>query len=163
MGTIVGSAMFNILVIVALSAAVAGKSGASLAIDYRPVARDVCFYSYSILLLAVFFQDGIIHAWEAAWMWLSYFLYIGFMFKNETILGKCKPPGGNYKISPEDDAAATEAAAAVGGGLAANKEVTTEEKKEEGDDEGGSRFALPDSPLGYPLFLISLPLLVFMS
>ena len=49
---------FNILVIVALSAAVAGKSGASLQIDYRPVGRDVCFYTLSILLLAIFFDDG---------------------------------------------------------------------------------------------------------
>ena len=41
MGTIVGSAMFNILVIVALSSAVAGGT---LNIDWRPVVRDCGFY-----------------------------------------------------------------------------------------------------------------------
>ena len=41
-GTIVGSAMFNILVIVALSAAVATTEPL---IDWRPITRDVGFYS----------------------------------------------------------------------------------------------------------------------
>jgi sodium/potassium/calcium exchanger 3/sodium/potassium/calcium exchanger 4 len=108
--------MFNILVIVALSAAVAGKSGASLAIDYRPVTRDVCFYSYSILLLAVFFTDGVIEMWEALIMWLSYLLYIGFMTINEKVLKYCKPPTSeSYKVSPEDEEAADAAAKALGG------------------------------------------------
>ena len=80
MGTIVGSAMFNILVIVALSAFVAGKSGASLAIDYRPVARDVGFYTASIVCLAVFFRDGTITVTEALVMVCVYFVYILFAF-----------------------------------------------------------------------------------
>ena len=41
MGTIVGSAMFNILVIVALSAAATTEV---LTIDWRPVCRDCGFY-----------------------------------------------------------------------------------------------------------------------
>jgi hypothetical protein len=41
--------MLTILVIVALSAFVTSKSGASLAIGYRQVARDVSFYTGSIL------------------------------------------------------------------------------------------------------------------
>ena len=71
-GTIVGSAMFNILVIVALSCAVAGASGASLLIDWRPVARDVTFYCTSIVMLAVFFNDGKVETWEAVGMVLGY-------------------------------------------------------------------------------------------
>ena len=43
MGTIVGSAMFNILVIVALSAAATTEV---LTIDWRPVCRDCGFYRY---------------------------------------------------------------------------------------------------------------------
>lgn len=58
------SAMFNILVIVAMSAAVAARSGASLKIDHRVVARDVSFYSGSIVLLVAFFSDGKITWWE---------------------------------------------------------------------------------------------------
>lgn len=60
------SAMFNVLVIVALSAAVAVKSGASGIIDHRVVARDVCFYTCSILLLVLSASDGQIMWWEVS-------------------------------------------------------------------------------------------------
>jgi len=171
MGTIVGSAMFNILVIVALSAAVAGKSGASLAIDYRPVARDVCFYTYSILLLAIFFDDGEITVIEAAVMWLSYFGYIGFMFINEKVLSKCKAPNGgdDYKVSPEDESAVAQAAKAlegntdVGGGSTEDGGKGGGDDKNDDEEEDESRFSLPDSPSGYPLFILSLPLLALMT
>jgi hypothetical protein len=58
LGTIVGSAMFNLLVIVALSAAAAGQGGASLAIDWRPLTRDGAFYLGSIIVLTVCLIDG---------------------------------------------------------------------------------------------------------
>lgn len=58
------SAMFNVLVIVALSAAVAAKSGASGLIDHRVVARDVCFYTCSILLLVSSARDDKIEWFE---------------------------------------------------------------------------------------------------
>ena len=45
-GTIVGSAVFNLLVIVALSAALAGQI---LNLDWRPLTRDSCFYALSIV------------------------------------------------------------------------------------------------------------------
>ena len=54
-GTIVGSAMFNILIIVALSAAV---TKGSVHLDWRPVARDVFFYALSIGILVVFSAGG---------------------------------------------------------------------------------------------------------
>mmetsp|Transcript_93232 Transcript_93232/g.266532 ORF Transcript_93232/g.266532 Transcript_93232/m.266532 type:complete len:185 (+) Transcript_93232:1076-1630(+) len=88
-GTIVGSAMFNILVIVALSCAVAGQSGASLLIDWRPVARDVTYYTISILMMAAFFDDGKVTVAEAAIMVVAYFSYIVFMMFNEKIMAQC--------------------------------------------------------------------------
>lgn len=56
--------MFNVLVIVALSAAVASKSGATLKIDRRVVARDVSFYTGSIFILVLAANDGNIQWWE---------------------------------------------------------------------------------------------------
>lgn len=91
-GTIVGSAMFNILVIVALSAAVAGKNGAAINIDWRPVCRDVLFYSYSIVVLALVFKDGRAEWWEGLIMALSYCGYTVFMKYNTYILSRCQPP-----------------------------------------------------------------------
>ena len=56
-GTIVGSAVFNLLVIVALSAALAGQV---LNLDWRPLARDSVFYAMSICVLITFAWDGYI-------------------------------------------------------------------------------------------------------
>lgn len=56
--------MFNVLVIVALSAAVAAKSGSSAKIDHRVVARDVTFYASSIIILVASARDGMIQWWE---------------------------------------------------------------------------------------------------
>lgn len=58
--------MFNMLVIVAMSAAVAISSGSPLKIDHRVVARDVSFYTGSIVLLVVAFIDGEIQWWEVS-------------------------------------------------------------------------------------------------
>eukprot|EP00903_Cladosiphon_okamuranus_P016896 g15577.t1 len=91
-GTIVGSAMFNVLVIVALSAAVAAKSGASDLIDHRVVARDVCFYTCSIILLVSSARDNKIQWFEALFMVLGYGLYIVFMVYNSRILAACSAP-----------------------------------------------------------------------
>ncbi|CAM9260715.1 unnamed protein product, partial [Choristocarpus tenellus] len=99
MGTIVGSAMFNILVIVALSAAVAGKGGGSLMIDWRPVCRDVFFYSYSIGILSIAFMDSTVKIYESTIMVISYMGYILFAKFNKSILSRCEPP----KIEPSSD------------------------------------------------------------
>ncbi|CAN0073810.1 unnamed protein product [Scytosiphon promiscuus] len=98
-GTIVGSAMFNILVIVALSAAVAGGTEGAIHIDWRPVCRDVTFYSYSIAILALVFIDEKVQWWEGLIMFLSYVVYIVFMKYNSRILAHCQPP----KIGITDD------------------------------------------------------------
>ena len=50
-GTIVGSAVFNILVIIAVSAA---ASAHPLHIDWKPLTRDCFFYLISIILLIIF-------------------------------------------------------------------------------------------------------------
>eukprot|EP00924_Labyrinthula_sp_SR-Ha-C_P002097 augustus_masked-scaffold_19-processed-gene-0.34-mRNA-1 protein AED:0.06 eAED:0.06 QI:0/-1/0/1/-1/1/1/0/530 len=54
-GTIVGSAMFNILIIVALTAAV---TKGRVKLDWRPIFRDVSFYLYSIGLLVIYVVLG---------------------------------------------------------------------------------------------------------
>lgn len=89
-GTIVGSAMFNILVIVALSAVVAGSDGAEIPVDWRPVCRDVSFYSLSILLLTLVFLDSEVEWWEGLIMFLAYGVYIIFMVFNTKILKQCE-------------------------------------------------------------------------
>lgn len=81
-GTIVGSAVFNILVIIGLSAALAGDV---LELDFRPLIRDSFFYVLSIVLLLFFvllFNDGgtgKAYWWEGLILMLGYACYILFM------------------------------------------------------------------------------------
>lgn len=81
-GTIVGSAMFNILVIIAAAAVVAPEP---LKIDWRPFARDVSFYCGSIGLVFVFFWDGRVYWWESLLFVGFYLLYIAYMTQNDRI------------------------------------------------------------------------------
>lgn len=78
-GTIVGSAVFNLLVIIGLSAALAG---AVLKLDWRPLMRDSIFYIISVLLLLVFTlfsTKSVINWWEGLILVLTYIAYVLFM------------------------------------------------------------------------------------
>ena len=178
MGTIVGSAMFNILVIVALSAFVAARSGANLLIDWKPVTRDVAYYSTSIIILAIFFMDGKVYWWESLIMVLVYGSYILFMVHNETILSKC---GNSYKVNPEDDqASALELQTQksllkdmdegdkvdveegvndpdAGAGQSIKQEDKENEEEEDDDDDDEDMFEFPDDMPGKVLHCLSLP------
>ena len=70
-GTIVGSAIFNILVIVGASAAV---STAFLA--WKPVLRDIGFYVAALLVLLFTFSDGVITITETFWYLGLYAMYL---------------------------------------------------------------------------------------
>ncbi len=74
-GTIVGSAIFNILVIVGASAIVS-----TVVLDWRPVLRDLIFYVLAITILIFAFWDGIIHFWEAGIFVLFYIFYLIFLY-----------------------------------------------------------------------------------
>lgn len=96
-GTIVGSAIFNILIIIGLSAALAGQP---LVLDWRPMLRDSIWYSWSILLLAYSIWDGAVDTTESVALFCSYFCYIAYMSQNERVVGCCcKRPDD----SAEDD------------------------------------------------------------
>lgn len=77
-GTIVGSAIFNILVIVGASALYM-TSKQKLA--WQPVIRDMVFYCVSILLLLMFFSDGQITLIETVIFVIAYLAYL-FAVKN---------------------------------------------------------------------------------
>lgn len=82
-GTIVGSAVFNLLGICALSAAFAGQT---LQLDWRPLLRDSMFYGMSICLFILFAFDGQFEVWESAVMLLLYIIYIIIMSFNPHLM-----------------------------------------------------------------------------
>jgi len=70
-GTIVGSAIFNILVIIGAAAMVRKAF-----IAWQPIIRDIAFYSLSILLLIYSFWDGRIVLLEASMFIILYIIYV---------------------------------------------------------------------------------------
>lgn len=80
-GTIVGSALFNILVIIGASAMVKKAF-----IAWQPVIRDTLFYSLSIIILIFSFKDGVITITEAGIFLLLYIIYVLAVFKWKKIL-----------------------------------------------------------------------------
>ncbi len=74
-GTIVGSAVFNILVITGVSAVVAG----GLRIHVFAVRRDIFYYLVSIGYLALVFYDGQVSLIEALLGLAGYIVYLGVL------------------------------------------------------------------------------------
>lgn len=81
-GTITGSAVFNILFVIGMCALFSKEV---LALTWWPLFRDVSFYSLDLILLIVFFTDERIYWWEALLLLLSYATYVIFMKFNTTI------------------------------------------------------------------------------
>ncbi len=86
-GTIVGSAVFNILFVIGMCAIV---SAGVLALTWWPLFRDVSFYSLSLICLIVFFLDNKIYWWEALLLMLCYVAYVIFMKFNADVEGWIK-------------------------------------------------------------------------
>jgi len=84
-GTIVGSAIFNILVIVGATGWCACKESA-LEIWWYPLTRDCIFYVISITELMLVLWDEEVMLYEAVIMVLTYFLYIFYMWLNPSII-----------------------------------------------------------------------------
>ncbi len=81
MGTIVGSAIFNILVIIGVSAVVK-----KAVLSWQPVIRDTVFYAVSILMLLLAFRDGSISIVEAITFVAMYVVYIFLVIYWQKIL-----------------------------------------------------------------------------
>eukprot|EP00754_Rhynchopus_humris_P045081 Rhum_TRINITY_DN4595_c0_g2::Rhum_TRINITY_DN4595_c0_g2_i1::g.14979::m.14979/K13750/SLC24A2, NCKX2; solute carrier family 24 (sodium/potassium/calcium exchanger), member 2 len=83
-GTIVGSAVFNILFVIGICAiATRDLDPKGLPLTWWPLFRDASFYSAALLLLTLFFHDHKIHWYESLILLLLYGSYVGFMGINE--------------------------------------------------------------------------------
>ncbi|CAL1529645.1 unnamed protein product [Lymnaea stagnalis] len=82
LGAIVGSSIFNLLVIVGACAIFAGMP---VQLTWYPLTRDTIFYTLSVILMAVFMYDNLIIWYEATLMVVTYLLYILVMFFNKRL------------------------------------------------------------------------------
>ena len=95
-GTIVGSAVFNILVITGVSAVVAG----GLHIHIFAVSRDIVYYLISILYLALVFFDGRVSLIEAILGLAGYVVYMGVLMVLKDPEADDAPPEAEASAAP---------------------------------------------------------------
>uniref|UniRef100_A0A8C2W7T0 Sodium/potassium/calcium exchanger 1 n=1 Tax=Cyclopterus lumpus TaxID=8103 RepID=A0A8C2W7T0_CYCLU len=81
-GTIVGSAVFNILFVIGMCAVFSREV---LHLTWWPLFRDVSFYIVGLILLIIFFMDNVIMWWESTMLVACYTLYVTFMKFNVQI------------------------------------------------------------------------------
>ncbi|XP_029953145.1 sodium/potassium/calcium exchanger 1 isoform X2 [Salarias fasciatus] len=75
-GTIVGSAVFNILFVIGMCALFSREV---LHLTWWPLFRDVSFYIFDLILLIIFFLDNVIMWWESMMLVGGYTIYVVFM------------------------------------------------------------------------------------
>ncbi|XP_064294639.1 sodium/potassium/calcium exchanger 2 isoform X2 [Phalacrocorax carbo] len=75
-GTIVGSAVFNILFVIGMCALFSREI---LNLTWWPLFRDVSFYIVDLILLIIFFLDNLIMWWESLTLLTAYICYVTFM------------------------------------------------------------------------------------
>ncbi|XP_060779851.1 sodium/potassium/calcium exchanger 1 isoform X2 [Neoarius graeffei] len=78
-GTIVGSAVFNILFVIGMCALFSREM---LYLTWWPLFRDVSFYIFDLIMLIIFFLDNTIMWWESIMLVGGYVLYVYFMKYN---------------------------------------------------------------------------------
>lgn len=81
-GTIVGSAVFNILFVIGMCALFSREV---LHLTWWPLFRDVSFYIFDLIMLIIFFLDNVIMWWESMMLVTGYTLYVIFMKFNVQI------------------------------------------------------------------------------
>ncbi|XP_039768122.1 sodium/potassium/calcium exchanger 1 [Ornithorhynchus anatinus] len=81
-GTIVGSAVFNILFVIGTCALCSREI---LRLTWWPLFRDVSFYILDLLMLIAFFSDGTVAWWESLLLLAAYALYVFAMKWNRPL------------------------------------------------------------------------------
>ena len=109
-GTIVGSAVFNVLFVIAMCVIATPVDFAPLKLTWWPLFRDCSYYVVTLAFLAGFMSDGKIEIWEALIQFILYIVYVYLMSKNETLEDfftglfgfKNYSEGSSGKVAPEN-------------------------------------------------------------
>jgi len=99
-GTIVGSAVFNLCCIIGGTALF---TPTPLVIDWKPITRDTIFYAISIAAMIYVLYDGVVTMLEASFLIACYFLYVIFMVFNPSIMAAISRCCGENPAQAVDD------------------------------------------------------------
>ncbi|XP_018412377.1 PREDICTED: sodium/potassium/calcium exchanger 2 isoform X2 [Nanorana parkeri] len=97
-GTIVGSAVFNILFVIGMCALFSKEV---LNLTWWPLFRDVTFYIVGLIMLITFFLDNIIQWWESLMLLMAYLTYVTFMKFNVQVESWVKRKLNRNKVVKE--------------------------------------------------------------
>lgn len=81
-GTILGSAVFNIFGVIAVCGLFSGRT---IPIDWYPISRDCFIYGVTVIVLIIVVGDGVVYWYESLAMIIGYLIYILLMYFNSNI------------------------------------------------------------------------------
>lgn len=102
-GTIVGSAVFNLCCIIGGTALF---TPITLAIDWKPITRDTFFYAISIAAMIWVLADGAVTLIESFVLVFFYICYVVFMYYNPQVMAWLSERAGEnlaQRLEDEDD------------------------------------------------------------
>ncbi|XP_049561847.1 sodium/potassium/calcium exchanger 1 isoform X3 [Orcinus orca] len=136
-GTIVGSAVFNILFVIGTCALFSREI---LNLTWWPLFRDITFYILDLMMLILFFLDSLIVWWESLLLLLAYALYVFTMKWNKQLelwVKKQLSRRPVAKVMALGDLSKGDVAEAESTGERTDNEVKTPGEGENGEQSGG--------------------------
>ncbi|XP_065727729.1 sodium/potassium/calcium exchanger 1 isoform X4 [Phocoena phocoena] len=136
-GTIVGSAVFNILFVIGTCALFSREI---LNLTWWPLFRDITFYILDLMMLILFFLDSLIVWWESLLLLLAYALYVFTMKWNKQLelwVKKQLSKRPVAKVMALGDLSKGDVAEAESTGERTDNEVKTPGEGENGEQSGG--------------------------
>jgi len=102
-GTIIGSAVFNVMFVIAMCSLLAKDT---LTLTWWPLFRDATFYAISLIILTIFvgvWSPETITYYESLILMFCYCLYILFMYSNQRIYKALTGKELEYPEEPDED------------------------------------------------------------
>ena len=161
-GTIVGSAVFNVLFVIGLCALVV--PGGEVPLTWWPLFRDCSYYIVGLAVLAVLVKGAdSMNAWEACVLFAMYIGYVTIMFFNEkleTFFTKLFKMEKNAKVrdDPKPVEAEGEKLEKGEGGPDGAEEEGGGDGGGDDDDEWDDPWEMPDEKPACVLWVVCLPL-----
>nr|XP_032831574.1 sodium/potassium/calcium exchanger 2-like [Petromyzon marinus] len=156
-GTVVGSAVFNVFFVVGVCAL---ASRAPLRLRWRPMFRDAAFYALALALVIGAFADGRVEWWESVLLLANYAAYVAFVARGACAAGWLRrrlrwDGGGDGGESVGAATTAAPAPAAAAAAAAAVQPVVMEAARRNEKwrlQRGGSTASLRSSTMRSSLF-----------
>ena len=158
-GTIVGSAVFNVLFVIGLCALVV--PGGEVPLTWWPLFRDCSYYIVGLAVLAVLVKGAnSMNLWEAIVLFAMYIGYVTIMFFNEkleTFFTKLFKMEKNAKVR-DDPKPVEKLEKGEGGPDGAEEEGGGDGGGDDDDDEWEDPWEMPDEKPACVLWVVCLPL-----